>query len=58
MEERVPQLERQLETMLGIQAGLVVVASALIAQHQDHEQLQLRLSTLLEVFDQAPTGRL
>lgn len=41
-------MERELETMLGIQAGITTVLQALIATHPKHQQFQLFLARLMD----------
>lgn len=41
MEERITALEREVETLIAINAGLVAVVTSLIATHSRYEDLQL-----------------
>jgi TorA maturation chaperone TorD len=41
-------LEREIETMLAMQAGITTVLAALIQKHPDYEQFQLLLTSTLE----------
>lgn len=43
-------IEREIETMLGIQAGMTAILASLIATHPNYRQLQLHLTTALEVM--------
>lgn len=52
-QERIAQLEREAESMLGIQAGLMLVISSLIATHQDYQKLNLHLAGSIEHIDTA-----
>lgn len=41
-------MERELETMLGIQAGITITLAALVSTHPDYAKLQLTISRLIE----------
>jgi len=45
-------LAGEVETMLGVQAGLTMVLTALIAKHHDYDQMQLVLTSVVERADQ------
>ncbi len=42
------ELERELETMMGIQAGITIALASVISTHPDHEKLQLAIARNLE----------
>lgn len=56
-EERIAALEREVETLLGMIAGLQVAAVSLVAKHHDHEQLVMHLATVTEILDAGSLGR-
>lgn len=41
-------MEHEIEVMLGVQAGIITVLSALIATHPNHAQLQLAIARQCE----------
>lgn len=54
-EERIATLEGEVETMLGIIAGMNVAVWSLIAKHPDHEALIEHLRLATEIADK-PDG--
>jgi hypothetical protein len=48
-DSRIAILEREVEALRAIQAGITVVLASLIAKHHDHDQLQLHIATMLEL---------
>lgn len=56
LEGRVEDLERELETVLGICSGLTVALTALVATHHRPDVLQGRLLAITEVADAGILG--
>jgi hypothetical protein len=49
-------MEKELETLLGIQAGQTALLAALIQTHPDHQQLHLATVSLLELLLHGQSG--
>ena len=51
MEHRIAQLEREVETLLGMLAGLQTAIASLIATHPNYHHLQMHLVSATEIAD-------
>lgn len=50
-------MERDMETMLAVHAGISVILSSLIATHPNYHQFQIHLSGLMEIAELGSLGR-
>jgi hypothetical protein len=55
-QEAYSELESRFEAMRGLQSGAHMVLAALISRHHDYEQLQLFLTSLVEVASNTALG--
>lgn len=56
--DAISRLSAEVEILKGIQAGQTAILAALIGKHHDYVQLQLYLTTVIEIIDNGKYGLL
>lgn len=56
-QERIARLEREVESQLGIIAGLTSVATALVRSHPDADRLKGEATKAIELMDVGSIGK-